>query len=120
VTVAGEIDDCTASALRQVLASAATIDAGRIELDLTDVTFFSCAGLTALFGAQRAAAGRLDLVGAGQRVRRVLELLGLETAFESDKAAQDHASTGGHSRHHEFPATASPAGSRRNHRAPPT
>src|SRR5687768_10941032 len=88
VTVTGEIDDVTAPAFRQVLASAVTIDSSRLELDLTDVTFFACAGVTELFSARHAAAGRLELVGAGQRVRRVLQLLQLDTAFGPDKAAQ--------------------------------
>lgn len=87
VTVAGDVDDSTAATLRQILASAVTIDVGRLELDLTGVTFFSCAGLTALIGARHAAAGRLELVGAGQPVRRVLQLLHLDGAFGPDVAA---------------------------------
>lgn len=86
VTVAGEIDDSTAPVLRQALADAITIDSGRLELDLTDVTFFSCGGLTELFAAWHAAGDRLELVGAGQQVRRVLRLLHLAAAFGPDHA----------------------------------
>jgi anti-sigma B factor antagonist len=88
VTVAGEIDDSTAPALREALARAVGNDSGRLELDLTDVTFFSCAGLTALLGARHAAGSRLELIGAGRQVRRVLQLLHLDAAFGSDTATE--------------------------------
>ncbi|MFC4997098.1 STAS domain-containing protein [Dactylosporangium cerinum] len=88
VTVAGEIDDSTAPALQEALARAIGDDSSRLELDLTDVTFFSCAGLTALVGARHAAGSRLDLIGAGRQVRRVLQILNLDAAFGPDTAAE--------------------------------
>jgi anti-sigma B factor antagonist len=90
LTVAGEIDHSTAPTLREALAQAIADDSRRLELDLTDVTFFSCAGVTALFGAHRAAGGRLELIGAGRQVRRLLQLLALDTVLGPGLPVQAH------------------------------
>jgi anti-anti-sigma factor len=88
VTVVGEVDDSTAPALQAALARAIGDDPSRLELDLTDVTFFSCAGLTALLGARHAAGSRLELIGAGRQVSRILQILNLDAAFGPHAAAE--------------------------------
>ncbi|MDG6108275.1 STAS domain-containing protein [Dactylosporangium aurantiacum] len=44
VAAAGDVDLCTAPALRDALRRAATATNGPVEVDLRQVTFFSCAG----------------------------------------------------------------------------
>lgn len=88
LAISGEIDHSSAPALREAVAKAVIEEPDRLELDLAGVTFFSCAGVTALFTAQRTAAGRLSLAGAGPPVRRVLRLLGLESTFQTVETGQ--------------------------------
>lgn len=80
----GEIDLATVSDLRQVLAEATAQPAPQVLVDLTAVTFMDSSGLHALISALRAAqssGGDLKLVGAGSRVRKVIDLTGLDQLF---------------------------------------
>ncbi|MEU8927995.1 STAS domain-containing protein [Kitasatospora sp. NPDC048545] len=79
VRAGGEIDLDTAPYLRRALAAA--LESHReVVLDLSEVTFMDCAGLSALVRARNQAdrcGGRLILRGAGRSVVRLLKLTGL-------------------------------------------
>jgi anti-anti-sigma factor len=83
VFVAGEIDLSTAPRLGQALEAALTSGASSVA-DLTRVDFIDSAGTHALALADRAAAahgGRL-LIVASEAVSHVLEITGLDRAFQ--------------------------------------
>ncbi len=86
VAVHGELDVGGAAELRGVLLEAIEEHPGRpLVVDLEGVDFIDSAGLGVLVGGlkrARDAGGDLQLVATGQSVVRVLELTGLNRAFE--------------------------------------
>ena len=82
ICVAGEIDQLGAAVLRDALDRVAAEHPGRVDVDLADVTFFDCAGVSALLAAEQAAGGRLVLVAAAPAVRKVLRVLNLAAMFD--------------------------------------
>jgi anti-anti-sigma factor len=75
VAMAGEIDVSTVEAFRRTLAQAATHRAGRLEVDLSGITFFACVGVEVVIG-MRATCPGLVVVGASEPVRRLFTLAG--------------------------------------------
>lgn len=73
VAIAGEIDSTTVDAFRQALDRAATDSPGRLEVDLSAVRFFACAGVHVVVGMRPATPG-LVVVGASASVRRLFTL----------------------------------------------
>jgi anti-anti-sigma factor len=74
----GELDLATCPLFEQALKEAQD-DTGIVSIDLQELTFIDCAGLTAIVhAAARAAAARkrLILVGAAGQVERLLDLTG--------------------------------------------
>jgi stage II sporulation protein AA (anti-sigma F factor antagonist) len=81
ITVAGEVDFETISALDEALASAAEEAPPVVIADFTEVTFMDSTGLNALLTAHRellARGRRLALAGAQPAVLRVLDLTGAD------------------------------------------
>ena len=62
VTVTGEVDVMTAPMLRAAIGAATAHWPIRLELDLSGVTFYSCAGLETLVEARRACGDLLTIV----------------------------------------------------------
>lgn len=84
VRVEGEVDAATASHLDECLRCAESNSAA-LEIDLAGVTFMDSAGLSVLVAAHRrtrAAGTRLVLVGATPSVRRLFNIVGLDTVLE--------------------------------------
>lgn len=81
VTVTGEVDMLTVRTLRQALAPLAADPAVKLVVcDLSRVTFFGCAGVTALLDARSEMAGRggrLRLVAREHAVMRPLTVTGV-------------------------------------------
>ena len=73
VGVAGDVDGASAPRLEAVLDLARLDGVYRLELDLSGVTFFSCAGFTVIHGARRDGLHML-LVAAAPSVNRMLAL----------------------------------------------
>jgi anti-anti-sigma factor len=83
VTVRGELDLGTVDVLVDAVAPHARSTV--LELDVGGVTFLDAAGIGALVRCQhavRAQGGRLRLVDVSPVVRRVIDLAGLEGAFD--------------------------------------
>jgi anti-anti-sigma factor len=81
VAAAGEVDLDTAALLEAALVDA-VVRRSRVCCDLTDVTFLSASGVSALLVAHVRAIGtgcQLTLRGAHGSVRRVLSITGLES-----------------------------------------
>ncbi|WP_055590911.1 STAS domain-containing protein [Peterkaempfera griseoplana] len=79
VTARGDIDLATAPSLRRRLADALATHP-EVVVDMSQVTFMDCAGLSALVDARNRAdahGGRLLLRGTNDKVRRLLTLTGL-------------------------------------------
>jgi anti-anti-sigma factor len=83
VRATGDIDELGVPALRDALTVAATHRPAAVEVDLGAATFFSCAGVAALLAAHTATEGRIVLVDASTPVRRLLDVLGLDTTFRA-------------------------------------
>lgn len=86
----GELDLATCPLFEQVLKEAQD-DASIVSIDLQELTFIDCAGLTAVVhAAARAAAtkGRLILVGAAGQVERLFDLTGPFRTVEVVKFGQ--------------------------------
>lgn len=79
--VAGEIDLQVAPALRARLARAAAVSPRTLVLDLSEVTFISCAGLRALYEVRAELGERLWLRAPSRPVTRLLELIGVQSDF---------------------------------------
>ena len=80
----GEIDVATAPDLRHELADAVSVGRCKVIVDLTQVTFMDSTGLNILVRARRAAearGGELRLVGAGETIRRLMCITGLDQIF---------------------------------------
>ena len=74
VRVAGDVDLASAPRLKAVLDLSRLDGVYRLELDLSGVTFFSCAGITTMHGTRRDGLSVL-LVAAAPSVTRMLALL---------------------------------------------
>jgi anti-sigma B factor antagonist len=84
VILAGEVDLYTAPQFREVLLQ--TIDDGavRVVIDLTDVSFIDSTALGVLVSAGKRlqqSAGRLAIGCPDEKIRRILEITGLDTVF---------------------------------------
>jgi anti-sigma B factor antagonist len=79
--VAGEVDTFAADDLRKHLRRVALEPGGAVVVDLTEVTFISCTGLSVLAEAQARLGPRLVLDGRSRIVTRLLELTGLVPFF---------------------------------------
>lgn len=81
VTVFGELDTATASQLREVLERAVEPDTGGdVEVDLRGCSFVDSTGIAGLVWAAvrlQRQDRRLLLLGARERVRRILDLAGI-------------------------------------------
>jgi anti-anti-sigma factor len=83
--VHGEIDADTAPVLRQACADAVREGHASLIIDLSDVPFIDSSGLSALLSAKRrvaAAGGRLRLVTEVATTLRLLQITGLDEAFD--------------------------------------
>lgn len=94
--VHGEIDLDCADLLERVLADALRSAGGAVDLDLSGVGFFDCAGLNALLRLRalaRCEGVELAVVPVSAPVARVLDLTGTWPAFPQAAAAVDSAPT---------------------------
>lgn len=85
VTLAGQLDVATAPSFRQSLQEAQYVGAQRVVLDLVGLEFLDSFGLGVLVGGLRRArlhGGRLVLAGPNERIREILEVTGLDGAFQ--------------------------------------
>jgi anti-sigma B factor antagonist len=82
VSVAGEIDMCSAPRLRELLHHRLTSCTRTVVVDVSAVTFIDSGGLSVLCGAQKHASVRLVslrlVTGGTGRVDRLIDLLDLE------------------------------------------
>ncbi len=87
VHLSGELDLSTAAELTAVLDGLAADGARRLLLDLTDLTFCDSTGIAAFVRADNRAAddgGWLRVTGATGRVRRVLQVTGLDEVLRHE------------------------------------
>jgi anti-sigma B factor antagonist len=91
VDVSGEIDIATAPRLKEQLSGAVDEGHTSIVVDLNDVTFVDSITLGILVGARNSLGGRgrLTLACANPRVLMLLELTGLDAAFETFPTPED-------------------------------
>ena len=90
VRICGELDICSAPQLRDELLRAVRRHGPRLYLDLRDVTFLDCAGVSVLLATRRRARledGWVRISRASPRARRTITLLGLHKAFELSASA---------------------------------
>jgi anti-anti-sigma factor len=81
LTLAGELDVAAAGTLHRDLVQAVTATRPDLALDLRQVTFLDCAGVSAIVAAYkqvRAKGGCLRLIGADRRDLRIFHLCQLE------------------------------------------
>lgn len=94
IVVRGEIDLSTAPLVEEGLDAAIHDSAGPFALDLSGVSFLDSCGVNVLLRA-RALLGRTDrallVVCPGGRVRRVLELVGIDDLFTLYESRQEAA-----------------------------
>jgi anti-sigma B factor antagonist len=86
VVLRGELTYMTVPDLHTVLSDGTAGDPDLV-LDVTALTFCDSAGLAAFLGASRRAerrGGRVTLAGARPRLRRMLQLTGVESLFSYD------------------------------------
>ncbi len=84
LTVSGELDLAVAAALGTRVEAALAQGYTRLVMDLRDLTFCDCAGLTALLRARRSATehnGWVRLAAVQPRVARIIQIAGLAAAF---------------------------------------
>jgi anti-sigma B factor antagonist len=83
VGVAGEIDLLTAPDLRALLEQVCHKSSGVVIVDLLDVTFLGCAGITALIAARRRLpdGASMPLISTSQMVEKIFTVTGLTTVF---------------------------------------
>jgi anti-anti-sigma factor len=82
--VSGEIDHTSAETFERTLIDHLLRDTDRLELELSHVGFFDCAGLNALLRARRVAdhtGANLELTAVSPAVHRLLELTGTGRLF---------------------------------------
>ncbi|MEW2179380.1 STAS domain-containing protein [Streptomyces sp. NPDC005406] len=114
VILAGELDLQTGPAVREAVRACLAKEATTLCLDLTDVSFCDCAGLTALLRARAAVLGTgVDFVveGVGVQLARLLRLIGAEGMFvERDTNPGSAQWASGTAGTHRGAPSASPAG----------
>ncbi|MFJ4341667.1 STAS domain-containing protein [Streptomyces sp. NPDC088915] len=84
VTLQGEIDHTSREVLGQALIPEERAPAPRVVADLTGVSFMDSSGINVFITAHRRICeigGRLHIAGAGEAVRRVLTLVGVDTVI---------------------------------------
>jgi anti-sigma B factor antagonist len=89
VLVGGEIDMCTEAQLRGHLLRCLEDGGQRLVVDLTDVTFLDCAGLSVLVTVHNrahAAGGWLRLANPPRQVRRLIGIAGLDSILNGTHA----------------------------------
>jgi anti-sigma B factor antagonist len=87
VSVTGEVDLSTSAPLREAL-DQAVAEGPNVVVDLSGVTFLDSTGLGDLVRARESAlsrGGELHLVLTQPRIRRVLEITGLDAVFDIHK-----------------------------------
>lgn len=83
----GDIDALSASTLQERLEMHLAAGRRHLVIDLSGVGFMDSTGLGVLVGALRLARqghGSLCIVGAGERVRRIMTITGLDEVFDID------------------------------------
>lgn len=85
--VSGEIDVATSPRLRQILFGLIDSGSGRIDIDLSGVTFLDSSGLGVLVAARNRLRGQrrehaLAVRGVPDSIRRVFEITGLDDLFD--------------------------------------
>ncbi|MFI2780627.1 STAS domain-containing protein [Streptomyces sp. ALB3] len=92
VALAGELDLDTAPDVQEAVAACLAKQPTRLHLDLTDVTFCDCAGLSSLLMARstvlRAGVG-LVVEGVGAQLARLLSLIGADDVLTGRDAPAD-------------------------------
>ncbi|GMA18091.1 STAS domain-containing protein [Arsenicicoccus piscis] len=81
LAVTGEIDIATSTQLRQAIDEVVRAGAIDVVLDLRQVTFMDSSGLSVVVGRLkmlRRVDGRLSVVGADAKIRRIFEVTGLD------------------------------------------
>jgi anti-anti-sigma factor len=81
LAMAGEVDLATAPQLRSLLEEADHETTREVVLDLSDVTYMDCAGLTPMLAARARLGDRFWLRGVPPPVTRLLQLTGLREVF---------------------------------------
>jgi len=92
VSATGELDLSTVPELSRTLAGLDGLEARRLIVDLTDVTFIDSTALGTLLAearSRRASGDRLVLVCDDPRTLRTLEVTGLQAAFELHRTLRD-------------------------------
>jgi anti-sigma B factor antagonist len=87
ITITGDVDLDTVDVLVDLVNSVATRQPDRIVVDLTGVTFFGAAGVTALLRARDlacAAGGRLLLRAPSEQARWILAVTETDRVFQYD------------------------------------
>lgn len=82
--VEGEIDVATADEMRRVALAVMDEHGPSLTLDLSEVSFMDCAGLTALLSVRRVArarGGHVSLTGLSDMILRLLHITGLKPEF---------------------------------------
>ena len=90
VKICGELDIYSAPQLRDELLRVVRRHGPRLSLDLQDVTFLDCAGVTVLLATRRRARledGWVQISQASSQARRTISLLGLREVFELGASA---------------------------------
>ena len=84
MTVAGELDLCSAPTLKWALTDVLTGGCSEVIVDLSPVTFIDSTALSVLVGVQRRLGPgmRLAIVCANAKVLEIMELTGLVALFE--------------------------------------
>lgn len=92
IRLAGELDICTIPRLELALQRVRRDGHRVVELDVGGLVFLCVSALQVLVDAHTAlrdAGGRLVLLNSGRRVRRILELTGLDDVLETAQAPDD-------------------------------
>lgn len=108
LAVTGEIDIATSTQLRQAIDEVVRAGAIDVVLDLRQVTFMDSSGRSVVVGRLkmlRRVDGRLSVVGADAKIRRIFEVTGLDQVVPLYDTVEEVPELGGHR-----PAPASRAG----------
>jgi anti-anti-sigma factor len=88
VVVAGDRDLATTGRLHAELDAVLAHRPALVEVDLSAVTFFSCAAAHVLCVAHQDAGGQLNVIGAGRPVQRLLRIMQLQPLLPPSAAAR--------------------------------
>lgn len=90
LTVTGEVDLATASALESALDAALAAEPAALVIDLTAVSFLASAGMAALVSVHKRAGGtRLVVVADGPATGRQLKMTSLDQVFSLHSTLDD-------------------------------